>query len=42
MSGLYNKIVALCEDRGITVTGLCRRCDVSRASLYRPAPLLCE
>lgn len=33
MSELYNKIAALCEDRGITVTELCRRCDVSRASL---------
>ena len=33
MSKLYNKIAALCEDRGITVTELCRRCDVSRASL---------
>lgn len=33
MSELYNKIAALCEDRGVTVTELCRRCDVSRASL---------
>ncbi len=33
MSELYNKIAALCEDRGITATELCRRCDVSRASL---------
>lgn len=33
MSELYNRIAALCEDRGITVTELCRQCDVSRASL---------
>lgn len=33
MSELYNRIAALCEDRSITVTELCRQCDVSRASL---------
>lgn len=36
MSELYNKIAALCKDRGITVTELCCRCDVSRASLSDP------
>lgn len=33
MSELYNKIAALCAEKGITVTELCRQCEISRASL---------
>ena len=33
MSELYNKIAALCAEKGITVTELCRQCKISRASL---------
>lgn len=33
MSELYNKIAALCEDRGITITELCRWYDIHCASL---------
>ena len=33
MSELYKRITVLCKDRGITVTELCRQCEISRASL---------
>ena len=33
MSDLYNKIQALCRDRGINVTVMCRECGASRGAL---------
>jgi len=33
MSQLYDRIAALCEDRGVNVTAMCKEAEVSRASL---------
>ena len=33
MSNLYNRIVALCKEQGITVTAMCKESGASRASL---------
>ena len=33
MSNLYNRIGALCKERGITVTAMCKESGASRASL---------
>lgn len=33
MSDLYNRIDALCKERGTNITALCRKANVARASL---------
>ena len=33
MSEMFNKIQSLCDDNGMTITDLCRKCNFNRSSL---------